>query len=257
MSQLQTPEEDARRKVLVSRLRKVLSGTIDAGQQRMVEGLLTSFRPAAFPYAVEAVWEYFPGYTNLGRGGLVFADNANAAYEASHEPSMVLCVEVKFLSKCHGATAKTRRTKQRQKVREQLTASMRHWHKRHPHDQVYGYKCVNEGIVEWMRAEQLQESQSEVRLDLSDVVRILDALSLEHSFTAPPPSSSQPSLPPSSSSQSHAAYSIPSSSIALPSSLNDVSSATHASPTHNPANPPFLCNSSVTPLLDACLEYAA
>ena len=135
------------RQSLVKHMLMELRGTPDGGEQKMQLALLKHWSPQGFEHPVAAEWEYRPGFTNLGRGDLVFASSPAARWSVDHEPADVLIVEIKHMREDSGATARVKRTKGRKKVVEQVENSMRAWARRHPDDHIFGLPYMNDNSI--------------------------------------------------------------------------------------------------------------
>lgn len=162
-------DEIERRRVLLERSTDLLDGTADAGEQEMQRFLLTNFAPPEFPYAIAAEWDFVCGFSNLGRGDLVFSSQPVdiVRHEAPHQtPVSVLVVEIKFIASGSSPTNRRKRTGARQKVREQIVAAMEAWQALHPRDTVHGLIYTNESTRHGARL-------TEAHLAATDPVQIV------------------------------------------------------------------------------------
>jgi hypothetical protein len=96
--------------------------------------------PEGFPNLCEWEWDVVDNMTHLGKGDLVFASLDGSEY---------LVVETKYhsLTGGSGKNMRTKRTKQRQEVREQASKYALAWQSRHPTAKVFYATLTNEQWV--------------------------------------------------------------------------------------------------------------
>ena len=93
-----------------------------------------------FPFLVQFDYEVVPGFSQYGRGDVVFSDPAR---------NRLLVLQVQYLDhNTSGRSRKTKRTKKRLKVKEQaLEYAERAWKKWHPSGGVFCAAVTNEGVT--------------------------------------------------------------------------------------------------------------
>jgi hypothetical protein len=149
-----------------------------------------TYHHPTFAYLIESEWEYIPGYSNHGAGDLVFSSSLsletqspswnNLALTSSNLKPQILIVEAKYLQCDSGSTARTKRTKHRGKVKEQLLNSMSAWQRRYPSHDIFGAILSNDRDC-CLGSKHVCTSSENDDIYLSPIVSFPDAMSL-HTF---------------------------------------------------------------------------
>jgi hypothetical protein len=182
-------EETRRRRLLESSVIKNQGKTIE-DEQNLCDTFVMTYHHPTFAYLIESEWEYIPGYSNHGAGDLVFSSSLsletqspswnNLALTSSNLKPQILIVEAKYLQCDSGSTARTKRTKHRGKVKEQLLNSMSAWQRRYPSHDIFGAILSNDRDC-CLGSKHVCTSSENDDIYLSPIVSFPDAMSL-HTF---------------------------------------------------------------------------
>lgn len=111
---------------------------------KLCELFILNFWHPTFRYLLKYEYEVVERRSDLGAGDIVFCSHKDSDQELRTVPRQVLIIEAKFLNQDRTKTAKTKRTKSRKMVNEQVSKYMNEWKLRHSHDEVYGAILMNE-----------------------------------------------------------------------------------------------------------------